>query len=89
MTGSNGPSGTNAAVFSVQLFPAGIFNSQPTLTWPLAAGKVYQLQFKTNLTDAVWQNLTADINVFGGTGYVSDPSPAMTGQRFYRIVSSP
>jgi len=89
LTGTNSLGTTNAAVFSVQFFPTGIFNSNPTLTWPLAAGKVYQVQFKTNLTDAVWQNLPADVTVSGGTGYVSDPAPAMTGQRFYRIVSSP
>ncbi len=89
LTDSNGPSGTNAAVFYAQFFPTGIFNSNPTLTWPLAAGKVYQVQFKTNLTDAVWQNLPADITVTGGMGYVSDPTPATTGQRFYRVVSSP
>ena len=89
LPGSNGQSNTNAAVFSVQFFPTGIFNPRLTLTWPLAAGKIYQVQFKTNLTDAVWQNLTADINFVGGTGYVSDPSPMTTGQRFYRIVSSP
>ena len=90
LTGTNGPGGTNnAAVFYAQFFPTGIFNSNPTLTWPLAAGKVYQVQFKTNLTDAVWQNLPADITVTGGTGYVSDPTPVTTGQRFYRVVSSP
>jgi Tol biopolymer transport system component len=89
LTGTNSPGGTNAAVFYAQFFPTGIFNSQPTLTWPLAAGKTYQVQFKTNLTDAVWQNLPADITVTGGTGYVSDPTPVTTGQRFYRVVSSP
>jgi Tol biopolymer transport system component len=89
LTGTNGSGGTNAAVFYAQFFPTGIFNSQPTLTWPLAAGKVYQVQFKTNLTDAVWQNLPADITVTGGTGYVSDPTPTAPGQRFYRVVSNP
>lgn len=89
LTGTNTLGGTNAAVFSAQFFPTGIFNSNPTLAWPLAAGKVYQVQFKTNLTDAVWQNLPVDFNVSGGTGYVSDPSPVTAGQRFYRIVSNP
>src|SRR6185437_5074332 len=49
-TGANGTGATNAAtVFYVQLVSAGIFNSYPTLTWPLAAGDNYQVQFKTNL----------------------------------------
>lgn len=89
LTGANGPGGTNAAVFSVQFFPTGVFNFNPSLAWPLAAGKVYEVQFTTNLTNPVWQNLPADITVSGGTGYVSDPTPMTTGQRFYRIVSSP
>ena len=89
LTGTNSLNGTNGAVFSVQFFPSGILSSNPTLAWPLAAGKVYQVQFKTNLTDAVWQNLPVNMNVSGGTGYVSDPSPPGAGQRFYRIVSTP
>ena len=88
LPGGNGQSNTNAAVFSVQYFPTGIFNPRPTLTWPVAAGNVYQVQFKTNLTDAVWQNLDAGVNTTGGNGYVSDPSPAATGQRFYRVIST-
>jgi Tol biopolymer transport system component len=89
LTGTNGLGGNPAGAFSVQLFPTGIFNTNPTLTWPLAAGRVYHVQFKTNLTDAIWQNLPADLNVSGGTGYVSDPAPMTTGPRFYRINSSP
>jgi hypothetical protein len=89
LTGTNGLGGTNAAVFSAQLFPTGVFDSNPTLAWPLAAGKVYQVQFTTNLTNPVWQNLPSDINVSGGTGYVRDPVPMTAGQRFYRILSNP
>jgi Tol biopolymer transport system component len=89
LTGSNGSGATNAAsVFYVQLIPTGIFSSNPVLIWPLAAGKTYQAQFKTNLTDPVWQDLPGDVTFIGATGYVNDPSPA-TGQRFYRIVLSP
>jgi hypothetical protein len=89
LTGTNILGGTNPAVFSVQFFPAGIFNSNPTLTWPLAAGKTYQVQFKTNLSDTVWQNLPDNVVFTGGTGYASDPAPVTAGQRFYRILSNP
>jgi hypothetical protein len=46
------------------------------------------VQYKTNLTDAVWLNLPGDATFIGATGYLNDvlPSP---GQRFYRIVLSP
>jgi hypothetical protein len=89
MTTSNGGGVTNyASVFYVQLVSTGIFNSNPTLTWPLAAGKSYQVQYKTNLTDPVWLNLPGDVTFIGATGYLSDPLPS-SGQRFYRIVLSP
>jgi hypothetical protein len=89
MTTSNGGGATNyASVFYVQLVSTGIFNSNPTLTWPLAAGKSYQVQYKTNLTDPVWLNLPGDVTFIGATGYLSDPLPS-SGQRFYRIVLSP
>jgi Tol biopolymer transport system component len=86
-TGSGGA--TNAASgFFAQLNPGSIFNSTPTISWPLAAGKSYQVQYKTNLTDAVWLNLPGDVTFIGATGYFNDvlPSP---GQRFYRVVVSP
>jgi hypothetical protein len=89
MTTSNGGGATNyASVFYVQLVSTGIFNSNPTLTWPLAAGKSYQVQYKTNLSDPVWLNLPGDVTFIGATGYLNDPLPS-SGQRFYRIVLSP
>jgi len=88
-TGANGVGATNAAsVFYVQLVPNGIFNSDPTLVWPLAAGKIYHAQFTTNLADPVWQDLPSNVTFTGANGYVSDPAPA-TGQRFYRVVAGP
>ena len=63
MTTSTGGGGaTNyASVFYAQLIPAGAFSSNPTLTWPLAAGKSYQVQYKTDLTDPVWLTLPGDV----------------------------
>jgi len=88
-TGANGAGATNAAsVFYVQMIPNGIFNSDPTLAWPLAAGKIYHAQFTTNLADPVWQDLPGNVTFIGANGYVSDPVP-VTGQRFYRVVVSP
>ena len=89
LTNTNGIGSTNAAnVFYINLTSNGMFGSSPTLTWPLAAGKVYQAQFKTNLDDPVWQDLPANAIFVGGNGFVSDPIPAV-GQRFYRVLMSP
>jgi Tol biopolymer transport system component len=80
-----------SAPLVAQLLPAGGFgqNGQnPLVSWPLISGKTYQVQFKNDLNDPVWQDLPGDITFIGDTGYVSDPSPAPAG-RFYRIVLSP
>jgi hypothetical protein len=87
MTGSGG-STNSATVFYAQMIRAGTFSFNPAISWPLASGKSYQVQFKTNLTDPVWLNLPGNVTFIGATGYVSDPSPA-PGRRFYRIVLTP
>jgi Tol biopolymer transport system component len=59
----------------------------PTLTWPVVAGWNYQVQFKNNLADAVWQNLNTSVTIAGGFGSVAD-TVLSTSQRFYRVVAS-
>jgi WD40-like Beta Propeller Repeat len=90
LTTGNGGGATNAASgFVAQLIiPSGAAGSAPAISWPLAAGKSYQVQYKTNLTDAVWLNLPGDVTFIGATGYLNDALPS-PGQRFYRIVLSP
>ena len=83
-----GGGSTNSSVFYAQLFPAGLVTQYPVVSWPLAAGQTYGVQFKTNLTDPVWQNLSGNITFIGDTGYLSDQSPA-PNQRFYRIQLNP
>jgi Tol biopolymer transport system component len=81
----SGGGSTNSSVFYAQLFPAGSVTQYPVVSWSLAAGQTYGVQFKTNLTDPVWQNLPGNITFIGDTGYLNDQSPA-SNQRFYRIV---
>lgn len=90
MTTGNGGGATNAATgFVAQLnIPAGASNSVPVISWPLASGKSYQVQYKTNLTDAVWLPLPGNATFIGATGWFNDALPS-PGQRFYRIVLSP
>jgi len=89
VTVSNGGGSTNSAsVFYAQLFPAGSFAQNPVLSWPLASGKTYQVQFKNDLSDPVWQDLPGNIAFIGDTGYVTDFSPP-PDKRFYRIVLNP
>jgi hypothetical protein len=89
VTSSNGGGATNSAsVFYAQMIPAGTFSPNPAISWTLAPGKSYQVQFKTNLSDSVWLNLPGNVTFIGATGYLDDPSPAPS-QRFYRVVLSP
>ena len=71
--------------FYVQVSPAASPNQNPTLIWPVLAGKTYQVQFKNNLTDPAWQTLPGDVTILGSTAYFTDSTP-VTGQRFYQIV---
>jgi Tol biopolymer transport system component len=88
-TGTGGGATNAASGFSAQLIvPIGVSNSAPAINWPLAAGKSYQVQYKTNLNDAVWLNLPGNVTFIGATGYLNDALPS-PGQRFYRIVLNP
>jgi hypothetical protein len=54
------------------------------LTWSAVAGNTYQVQYKTNLTQAAWINLTT-ITASNWTGAASVQVGAEP-QRFYRVV---
>lgn len=56
------------------------------LSWPVAAGKNYTVQFKDDLSDSVWQNLNGSIITIGNTAYCYEPAAA-PGKRFYRVVA--
>jgi dipeptidyl aminopeptidase/acylaminoacyl peptidase len=89
LPGSGGGGSTNSVSSPyVQLVPAGTLSPNPVISWPLASGEAYRVQFKTNLTDPVWLILPGNAAFIGATGYFGDPSPA-PGQRFYRIVLTP
>ena len=66
----------------------GLFSTnQPVvLSWPSSPGTGYQVQFKNNLTDPVWQPLDNPATVVGGQGQAMDYAPDPTN-RFYRLIS--
>jgi hypothetical protein len=72
--------------FAVSVSPAADPVPSNWLSWPVMPGKTYRVQFKQNLQDPTWQDLTAQISIMGDHGYLKDEAPANT-QRFYRIVS--
>lgn len=61
-------------------------SQSPWLTWPLASGENYQVQFEDDLSGTDWQPVNGGIVFIGGTAGLQDLSPSPTN-RFYRIVS--
>jgi Tol biopolymer transport system component len=72
--------------FLGQIIFAPASGQNPALTWPAAAGRNYQVQFKNNLTDPVWQNLNGDVTIVGDRAFATDFAPSPS-QRFYRIAA--
>ena len=58
------------------------------LTWLAVPGRVYRVEFKDRLSDPVWSNAPAPVQVFGSRGYIFD-STAPAGARFYRLAVEP
>jgi Tol biopolymer transport system component len=73
-------------IFCARLVPGTNTPQQPVITWPAPPGKSYRVQFKNNLSDAVWQNLSGSVTIVGGQGYCSDLVPGAV-QRFYRVMA--
>jgi hypothetical protein len=60
------------------------------LSWNMQTGLVYQVQFKTNLTQSGWQNLSAAFTATNFNAASTDTNAAATSpQRFYRLILSP
>jgi Tol biopolymer transport system component len=90
-SGTNSP-GTNAT-FYAQISglggagqnPAGV---NPVINWSAAPGSSYQVQYKDDLLDPIWQTVNGNMIFLGNSGQIIDLTPAAS-QRFYRIVAVP
>jgi Tol biopolymer transport system component len=86
ITGSESPGSTNSgSIFYAQLIPPGVQSANPAVTWPLASGKTYRVQFKDNLSDPDWQDVNGDVTFVNGIGFITDLAPSPV-QRFYRVL---
>lgn len=56
----------------------------PTINWPASANSNYSVQYKDNLSDAVWQPLPGAVTLIGHRGYLTD-STLTPRPRFYRV----
>ena len=57
----------------------------PSITWPAAPGKTFHVEYKNDLTDALWQKVAAPVTISNNVGSITDPSPS-PGRRLYRVV---
>jgi hypothetical protein len=57
-----------------------------TVSWPALPGQIYRVQYKDNLDDPTWQDVTGTVTIVGNMGFLTDLAPA-TGQRFYRVMN--
>lgn len=53
-------------------------------SWPAISNLTYQLQYTTNLTSPIWQNIGGPITATNSSGSASD-SAGTDAQRFYRV----
>jgi hypothetical protein len=92
----NDPSYFGLDAVSVTPVPAAAFRSAVSasgsfsLSWATASGLAYQVQYKTNLSQANWISLGTATVATGSSLTVSDTnSVKSSSQRFYRLVVSP
>ncbi|NOS70121.1 MAG: hypothetical protein HOP33_09345 [Verrucomicrobia bacterium] len=74
-------------VLDLRVSPPTITSNGVAISWTAIPGQTYRLQYKTNLTDAAWADLSNDITATDGTMNVNDP--AIYPQRFYRLLLLP
>jgi hypothetical protein len=58
----------------------------PMLSWPSTAGAVYQVSYKTSLSDANWTNAGSTVTATSTTTTWTDTSAPTGSQRFYQVV---
>jgi hypothetical protein len=68
----------------VQLVKQNASGAALSLVWSAIAGKTYQVEFKTNINQQVWNNFST-VTVSNWTGNISIPIGA-DPQRYYRVL---
>jgi uncharacterized repeat protein (TIGR03803 family) len=62
-------------------------NGSFALSWDALAGQMYQVQYKSNLSQTAWIDLGSPITATNGTMTASDSTTSL--QRFYRVILLP
>src|SRR5439155_896000 len=85
---ANGCTGSDSVLLAIAPQPViqsiTMSGTDATLVWSSVAGQTYRVQYKNDLSDPNWTDLTPDVTASGATATKMDPVGAAT-QRFYRI----
>jgi hypothetical protein len=73
----------NAQIAAPLSQSASVSNNLLTMKWSVPVNFYYRVQFKTNLTDAAWTDLTADILAANSPATVTNA--VTSAQNFYRL----
>ncbi|MEO8428117.1 MAG: lamin tail domain-containing protein, partial [Verrucomicrobiota bacterium] len=79
--GANVLAATNSAGF---LATAAVTNNVITISWPTTAGRMYRVEFSTDLNTRGWQPLGPNIATVSSSGSITDTLGPT--QRFYRVL---
>jgi hypothetical protein len=95
VTDSGLPNLSNTNSFEVTVNSRPMFTSitttggVATAVWTAIPGTSYRLQYKTNLGDTAWGDLTGDVTATSVTASKADPLPGANATRFYRVFVLP
>src|SRR6185295_17950382 len=80
-----------SATFAVVVRPrpllgVSIFGNTATLTWNAIPNTTYRAQYKTNLSNVIWETFGPQITATNSVGTATDAFSSTVPQRFYRIM---
>jgi len=61
-------------------------SSETKVLWSAIPGKTYQVQYKTNLNDSGWANLSGPLTTASSTGVATDNQTSTIAGRYYRVL---
>jgi hypothetical protein len=83
---NSSPATVNIVVSNtIQIVSIALSDSLVTVTWTSLAGKNYRLQYKENLSDASWTDISPDVSATG-TNSTGTNAVDTAAQRFYRVL---
>ena len=81
-----GTNPTNDASVLGVLTLSSVATGETTVLWSAVSGRTYRVQFKDDVDQVAWTELSGDVVATGPQASAVDPAPAPGGRRFYRVL---